>query len=225
MYDAYPKVKIVTAWVDEALNQQKYIVPGLGGALAFPSLLPRSGALTPPSHRLWRPLLHLALSAPSPSLVRFHGPTSVSASSRIPHRSPLAPSCLRFRHSFLWPAPAQKQRQPGTVPVTPCHSVGTTSLPTERKRENGELASALVFYSCVLARKLVYFCLSASPSATHSIRLSVPPCLPSQNGRSTAGSLTRLTLPPAPGSRTAPFSRRATMRRGMAAAVPLRVWA
>ncbi|TNY18258.1 uracil phosphoribosyltransferase-domain-containing protein [Rhodotorula diobovata] len=30
MYDAYPKVKIVTAWVDEALNQQKYIVPGLG---------------------------------------------------------------------------------------------------------------------------------------------------------------------------------------------------
>ncbi|GAA5850280.1 hypothetical protein JCM9279_006511 [Rhodotorula babjevae] len=30
MYDAYPKVKIVTAWVDEALNEQKYIVPGLG---------------------------------------------------------------------------------------------------------------------------------------------------------------------------------------------------
>ncbi|GAA5893099.1 hypothetical protein JCM8208_004346 [Rhodotorula glutinis] len=30
MYDAYPQVKIVTAWVDEALNEQKYIVPGLG---------------------------------------------------------------------------------------------------------------------------------------------------------------------------------------------------
>lgn len=31
MYDAYPKVKVVTAWVDEALNDKKYIVPGLGG--------------------------------------------------------------------------------------------------------------------------------------------------------------------------------------------------
>ncbi|GJN89597.1 hypothetical protein Rhopal_002584-T1 [Rhodotorula paludigena] len=30
MYDAYPQVKIVTAWVDEALNEHKYIVPGLG---------------------------------------------------------------------------------------------------------------------------------------------------------------------------------------------------
>ncbi|GAA5872164.1 hypothetical protein JCM1840_006340 [Sporobolomyces johnsonii] len=30
MYAAYPGVKIVTAWVDESLNEQKYIVPGLG---------------------------------------------------------------------------------------------------------------------------------------------------------------------------------------------------
>ncbi|GAA5823141.1 hypothetical protein JCM5353_005793 [Sporobolomyces roseus] len=30
MNDAYPGVKIVTAWVDEKLNEQKYIVPGLG---------------------------------------------------------------------------------------------------------------------------------------------------------------------------------------------------
>ncbi|GAA5898355.1 hypothetical protein JCM5296_001349 [Sporobolomyces johnsonii] len=30
MYAAYPKVKIVTAWVDESLNEHKYIVPGLG---------------------------------------------------------------------------------------------------------------------------------------------------------------------------------------------------
>ncbi|GAA5927228.1 uracil phosphoribosyltransferase [Sporobolomyces koalae] len=30
MHDAYPKIKIVTAWVDEKLNEQKYIVPGLG---------------------------------------------------------------------------------------------------------------------------------------------------------------------------------------------------
>ena len=28
--EAYPKVKIVTAAVDEKLNEQKYIVPGLG---------------------------------------------------------------------------------------------------------------------------------------------------------------------------------------------------
>ena len=32
MHEAYPGVKVVTAWVDEALNQQKYIVPGLGGS-------------------------------------------------------------------------------------------------------------------------------------------------------------------------------------------------
>lgn len=31
MHDAYPGIKIVTAWVDEKLNEQKYIVPGLGG--------------------------------------------------------------------------------------------------------------------------------------------------------------------------------------------------
>ncbi|GAA5953070.1 hypothetical protein JCM10213_002628 [Rhodosporidiobolus nylandii] len=30
MSDAYPQVKIITAWVDEKLNEQKYIVPGLG---------------------------------------------------------------------------------------------------------------------------------------------------------------------------------------------------
>jgi uracil phosphoribosyltransferase len=30
MFDAYPKVKVITAWVDESLNEQKYIVPGLG---------------------------------------------------------------------------------------------------------------------------------------------------------------------------------------------------
>lgn len=35
MHDAYPKIKIVTAWVDEKLNEQKYIVPGLGGDLFF----------------------------------------------------------------------------------------------------------------------------------------------------------------------------------------------
>lgn len=30
MYDAYPQVKVVTAWIDDALNEKKYIVPGLG---------------------------------------------------------------------------------------------------------------------------------------------------------------------------------------------------
>ncbi|GAA5953382.1 hypothetical protein JCM5350_003619 [Sporobolomyces pararoseus] len=30
MHAAYPKIKVVTAWVDEKLNEQKYIVPGLG---------------------------------------------------------------------------------------------------------------------------------------------------------------------------------------------------
>ncbi|KAM0789003.1 hypothetical protein ACM66B_003071 [Microbotryomycetes sp. NB124-2] len=30
MYDAYPNVKVVTAWIDEGLNEKKYIVPGLG---------------------------------------------------------------------------------------------------------------------------------------------------------------------------------------------------
>jgi len=44
MYDAYPQVKIVTAWVDEALNEAKYIVPGLGGT-SPPSLsLPLASA-------------------------------------------------------------------------------------------------------------------------------------------------------------------------------------
>lgn len=33
MYKAYPEVKVVTAWIDESLNEQKYIVPGLGGEL------------------------------------------------------------------------------------------------------------------------------------------------------------------------------------------------
>jgi uracil phosphoribosyltransferase len=30
MARAYPKVKIVTAWVDDGLNEERYIVPGLG---------------------------------------------------------------------------------------------------------------------------------------------------------------------------------------------------
>lgn len=28
--DVYPNVKIIAGWVDEGLNEQKYIVPGLG---------------------------------------------------------------------------------------------------------------------------------------------------------------------------------------------------
>lgn len=31
MLDAYPQVRIVTAWVDEGLNDRKFIIPGLGG--------------------------------------------------------------------------------------------------------------------------------------------------------------------------------------------------
>lgn len=38
MYAAYPNVKIVTAWIDEALNEKKYIVPGLGGEFCRLSL-------------------------------------------------------------------------------------------------------------------------------------------------------------------------------------------
>lgn len=30
MYEIYPKIRVVTAWVDEGLNEKKYIVPGLG---------------------------------------------------------------------------------------------------------------------------------------------------------------------------------------------------
>ncbi|KAM0746550.1 PRTase-like protein [Meredithblackwellia eburnea MCA 4105] len=30
MFDVYPNVKVITAWVDEGLNEKKYIVPGLG---------------------------------------------------------------------------------------------------------------------------------------------------------------------------------------------------
>ncbi|KDE08998.1 uracil phosphoribosyltransferase [Microbotryum lychnidis-dioicae p1A1 Lamole] len=30
MYKAYPHVRVVTAWIDECLNEKKYIVPGLG---------------------------------------------------------------------------------------------------------------------------------------------------------------------------------------------------
>lgn len=38
MSAAYPKVKVITAWVDEKLNEKAYIVPGLGG------MIPRSPA-------------------------------------------------------------------------------------------------------------------------------------------------------------------------------------
>ncbi len=79
MYDAYPKVKVVTAWVDEALNDKKYIVPGLGGQshtrpagpVAFAparSVLPTGRhtqradrSLRPATCRLRRPLLHIGL--------------------------------------------------------------------------------------------------------------------------------------------------------------------
>ena len=30
MHKAYPQVKVITAQVDEGLNDQKYIMPGLG---------------------------------------------------------------------------------------------------------------------------------------------------------------------------------------------------
>ncbi|SCV70802.1 BQ2448_3564 [Microbotryum intermedium] len=30
MYKAYPHVRVVTAWIDECLNEKKYILPGLG---------------------------------------------------------------------------------------------------------------------------------------------------------------------------------------------------
>lgn len=56
MHEAYPGVKVVTAWVDEALNQQKYIVPGLGGSsLRSPMEL---SLISLVSHRLWRSLLY-----------------------------------------------------------------------------------------------------------------------------------------------------------------------
>lgn len=30
MYEAYPEVKIITGWIDDCLNEQRYIIPGLG---------------------------------------------------------------------------------------------------------------------------------------------------------------------------------------------------
>lgn len=68
--------------------------------------------------------------------------------------------------------------------------------------------------------------LRASPTFTHSIPSSS--FLPNQKGFNTAGSLTLSHLPgfsskEEEGEKTAPFSRIATMRRGIAAAVALRV--
>jgi len=80
MNDAYPGVKIVTAWVDEKLNEQKYIVPGLGGKSCFslflsldrssdsvglrcPSLPDRVLTLALYVHRLRRSLLHFKLDS------------------------------------------------------------------------------------------------------------------------------------------------------------------
>lgn len=39
VYAAYPKVRVVTAWVDDALNAEKFIVPGLGGELSSAHLV------------------------------------------------------------------------------------------------------------------------------------------------------------------------------------------
>lgn len=39
MYEIYPKIRVVTAWVDEGLNEKKYIVPGLGGKWFFALLM------------------------------------------------------------------------------------------------------------------------------------------------------------------------------------------
>lgn len=44
MYEAYPNVKVVTAWIDDKLNDKKYIVPGLGGAPLLPFFKTRSSA-------------------------------------------------------------------------------------------------------------------------------------------------------------------------------------
>jgi len=55
---------------------------------------------------------------------------------------------------------------------------------------------------------------------THSI-LSLL-ALPNQNRRNTSGNRTLVTFP-VPSSKTAPFSNKATISRGIAAAVPLRV--
>lgn len=30
MCSAYPRTRVITAWVDDKLNEKKYIVPGLG---------------------------------------------------------------------------------------------------------------------------------------------------------------------------------------------------
>ena len=62
MYAAYPNVKIVTAWIDEALNEKKYIVPGLGGAQTYCDLPDQFELTVNTTRRLWRPLLHLELS-------------------------------------------------------------------------------------------------------------------------------------------------------------------
>lgn len=35
MLAAFPKIRIVTAWVDEGLNEQKFIIPGLGDFGSF----------------------------------------------------------------------------------------------------------------------------------------------------------------------------------------------
>jgi hypothetical protein len=74
MYDAYPKVKVVTAWVDEKLNEQKYIVPGLGGEyllFRYHFLLPGGSSVTDVrrfasllstlNYRFRRSLLHIEL--------------------------------------------------------------------------------------------------------------------------------------------------------------------
>jgi hypothetical protein len=58
MYDAYPKVKVVTAWVDEKLNEQKYIVPGLGGEF-FKLLLPSRFFLAVTDERCFATLPHI----------------------------------------------------------------------------------------------------------------------------------------------------------------------
>lgn len=85
MNDAYPGVKIVTAWVDEKLNEQKYIVPGLGGKSCFPLFLSLDRAsdsvalrcaslsdkvltLVRYVHRLWGSLLHFKLESSKISL-------------------------------------------------------------------------------------------------------------------------------------------------------------
>lgn len=33
--DAYPNIKIITGWIDDGLNEQKFITPGLGDVRHF----------------------------------------------------------------------------------------------------------------------------------------------------------------------------------------------